>query len=81
MQIGHNDVESSSRADALLNAQVEADDLVVTLEGIVEKFGEEIAPYAVGLCQHLTDAFWHTLKVRIKCETHQLQKLQAGAGP
>ena len=44
--------------------QVEADDLVVTLEGIVEKFGEEIAPYAVGLCQHLTSAFYRTLQVR-----------------
>ncbi len=45
--------------------QVEAEDLVLTLEGIVEKFGEEIAPYAVGLCQHLTNAFWRTLQVTI----------------
>lgn len=29
-----------------------------TLETIVEKFGEEMAPYAVGVCQHLTQAFW-----------------------
>ena len=32
--------------------------MVFTLETIVEKFGEEMAPYAVGLCQHLTQAFW-----------------------
>jgi hypothetical protein len=38
--------------------QVESEDLVFTLETIVEKFGEEIAPYAVGLCQNLTAAFW-----------------------
>ena len=47
-----------------VSVQVEAEDLVLTLEGIVEKFGEEIAPYAVGLCQHLTNAFWRTLQVR-----------------
>ena len=39
-------------------AQVESEDLVFTLETIVEKFGEEMAPYAVGVCQHLTQAFW-----------------------
>jgi len=39
-------------------AQVESEDLVFTLETIVEKFGEEMAPYAVGVCQHLTEAFW-----------------------
>lgn len=48
-----------------MDMQVEADDLVVTLEGIVEKFGEEIAPYAVGLCQHLTSAFYRTLQVQL----------------
>ena len=48
-----------------LGAQVEAEDLVLTLEGLVEKFGEEIAPYAVGLCQHLTNAFWRTLQVTL----------------
>jgi hypothetical protein len=32
--------------------------VVFTLETIVEKFGEEMAPFAVGLCQHLTRAFW-----------------------
>lgn len=39
-------------------AQVESEDVVFTLETIVEKFGEEMAPFAVGLCQHLTQAFW-----------------------
>ena len=31
------------------------------LETIVEKFGEEIAPFAVGLCQHLAAAFTRLL--------------------
>lgn len=31
--------------------EVENEDLVFTLETIVEKFGEEIAPFALGLCQ------------------------------
>ena len=35
--------------------------MVATLESIVEKFGEEMAPYAVGLTQHLTAAFWRIL--------------------
>lgn len=33
--------------------EVENEDLVFTLETIVDKFGEEIAPYALGLCQNL----------------------------
>ncbi|KAK9839718.1 hypothetical protein WJX81_008385 [Elliptochloris bilobata] len=41
-----------------LMVEVESEDLVFTLETIVEKFGEEMAPYAVGVCQHLTQAFW-----------------------
>ncbi|KAK3257312.1 hypothetical protein CYMTET_33436, partial [Cymbomonas tetramitiformis] len=38
--------------------EVENEDLVFTLETIVEKFGEEIAPYAIGLTQNLVAAFW-----------------------
>jgi len=41
----------------LLN-EVESEDLVFTLEAIVEKLGEDIAPYAVGLTQNLVAAFW-----------------------
>lgn len=33
--------------------EVENEDLVFTLETIVDKFGEEMAPYAMGLCQNL----------------------------
>lgn len=32
---------------------VENEDLVLCLETIFVKFGEEMAPYAVGLCQNL----------------------------
>lgn len=40
------------------NLQVENEDLVATLETLVERFGEDMAPYAVGLTQHLAAAFW-----------------------
>nr|GMD85475.1 Importin beta-like SAD2 [Ipomoea batatas] len=36
--------------------EVENEDLVFTLETIVDKFGEEMAPYALGLCQNLVRA-------------------------
>ncbi|XP_042514589.1 importin beta-like SAD2 [Macadamia integrifolia] len=38
--------------------EVENEDLVFTLETVVDKFGEEMAPYALGLCQNLAAAFW-----------------------
>ncbi|KAG5399673.1 hypothetical protein IGI04_014280 [Brassica rapa subsp. trilocularis] len=38
--------------------EVENEDLAFTLETIVYKFGEEISPYALGLCQNLANAFW-----------------------
>ncbi|KMZ59542.1 putative Importin-7 [Zostera marina] len=37
--------------------EVENEDLVFTLETIVDKFGEEMEPYALGLCQNLAAAF------------------------
>jgi hypothetical protein len=37
--------------------EVENEDLVFTLETIVDKFGEEMAPYALGLCQNLVCTF------------------------
>ncbi|KAG6549125.1 hypothetical protein Mapa_009351 [Marchantia paleacea] len=42
--------------------EVENEDLVFTLETIVEKFDEEMAPYALGLCQNLAAAFWKCLQ-------------------
>eukprot|EP00951_Prasinocladus_malaysianus_P037567 scaffold404857_cov51-Prasinocladus_malaysianus.AAC.1 len=42
--------------------EVENEDLVMTLESIVEKFGDDIAPYAVGLCQNLNVAFWKIIE-------------------
>ncbi|XP_078434318.1 ARM repeat superfamily protein isoform X2 [Wolffia australiana] len=41
--------------------EVENEDLVFTLETIVDKFGEEMAPYALGLCQNLAAAFWRCI--------------------
>ncbi|KAK4258307.1 hypothetical protein QN277_007767 [Acacia crassicarpa] len=42
--------------------EVENEDLVFTLETIVDKFGEEMAPYALGLCQNLAAAFWRCMR-------------------
>lgn len=41
--------------------EVENEDLVFTLETIVDKFGEEMAPFAIGLCQNLASAFWRCM--------------------
>ncbi|CAM8985400.1 unnamed protein product [Rhodiola kirilowii] len=41
--------------------EVENEDLVFTLETIVDKFGEEMAPYAFGLCQSLAATFWRCM--------------------
>ncbi|XP_047062820.1 importin beta-like SAD2 [Lolium rigidum] len=44
-----------------LMGEVENEDLVFTLETIVDRFGEEMAPYAFGLCQSLAAAFWRCM--------------------
>ncbi|XVE84540.1 hypothetical protein DITRI_Ditri17bG0021400 [Diplodiscus trichospermus] len=41
--------------------EVENEDLVFTLETIVDKFGEEMSPYALGLCQNLAATFWRCM--------------------
>ncbi|KAL2530089.1 Importin beta-like SAD2-like protein [Forsythia ovata] len=38
--------------------EIENEDLVFTLETMVDMFREEIAPYALRLCQNLAAAFW-----------------------
>ncbi|CAN8315578.1 unnamed protein product [Cochlearia groenlandica] len=48
--------------------EVENEDLVFTLETIVDKFGEEMAPYAFGLCQNLAAAFWRCLNTSEACD-------------
>lgn len=42
--------------------EVDNEDLVFTLETIVENLGEEIAPYALGLCTNLSNAFWKCIQ-------------------
>uniref|UniRef100_A0ACD5UPG2 Uncharacterized protein n=1 Tax=Avena sativa TaxID=4498 RepID=A0ACD5UPG2_AVESA len=44
-----------------LMGEVENEDLVFTLETIVDRFGEEMAPFALGLCQSLAAAFWRCM--------------------
>lgn len=41
-----------------LMSEVDNEDLVFTLETIVEKFDEEIAPFALQMTQQLSAAFW-----------------------
>ena len=41
-----------------LMAEVDNEDLVCTLEAIVTKYGDEMAPYATGLVTNLVAAFW-----------------------
>jgi len=41
--------------------EVESEDVVFTLETITEKFGEDIAPYALGMTQNLAAAFWKVI--------------------
>ncbi|EPS68871.1 hypothetical protein M569_05897, partial [Genlisea aurea] len=48
--------------------EVENEDLVFTLETIVDKFGEEIVPYARELCQKLAEAFWKCMDAAEKDE-------------
>ena len=45
-----------------LMAEVEHEELVFTLEAIVDRFGEAIVPYATGLIVNLVAAFWRAIK-------------------
>lgn len=45
-----------------LMSEIDNEDLVFTLESIVEKFGDEIAPYAANLAVQLAEAFWKYTK-------------------
>jgi hypothetical protein len=45
-----------------LMSEIESDDLVATLEGLIDKFGEEMAPYAVALVSRLAEAFMRFYK-------------------
>ena len=56
--------------------EVDNEDLVLTLETIVNKFGEEIAPYAKSLCQNLGAAFW-----KIMCNTDEAADDDDDDGP
>ena len=42
--------------------EVESEDVVYTLETITEKFGEDIAPFALGMTQNLAAAFWKVVQ-------------------
>jgi hypothetical protein len=45
-----------------LMAEVEHEELVFTLEAIVDRFGDAIVPYATGLIVNLVAAFWRAIK-------------------
>ncbi|XP_077226915.1 importin beta-like SAD2 [Tasmannia lanceolata] len=60
--------------------EVENEDLVFTLETIVDKFGEEMAPYAIGLCQNLAAAFWKCIDTSAADDNTDDQGALAAAG-
>ena len=39
---------------------------MLTLETIVEKLENDMAPYAIGLAQHLSAAFWKALAAEVR---------------
>ena len=63
-----------------LALQVENEDLVFTLETLVERFDEEMAPYAVGLTQHLAAAFWRMQVPHCCLNNNNLQVCQPMLG-
>ena len=56
--------------------------MVFALETIVENFGGEMAPFAVGLCQHLARAFWRLQvsldRPTLSCHTLILRQYHVG---
>jgi len=38
--------------------QIDNEDLTFSLETVIEKFRDDMAPYATGLCQQLAQQFW-----------------------
>ena len=63
--------KSSRFQTSCMAAQVDNEDLVLTLEAIVEKFEDEMAPFAVGLTQHLAAAFWRATAAEVPIATCQ----------
>lgn len=47
---------------------VDYDDLIVALKDIVDKYGEEVAPYSVSLCQKLSEAYLRLLQAKGNCD-------------
>jgi hypothetical protein len=47
---------------------VDYDDLIYALKEIVDKYGEEVAPYAVSLCQKLSEAYLRLLQAKGNCD-------------
>jgi importin-7 len=58
---------------------VDNEDLVMTLEMVVDKFGEDIAPYAVGLCQQLVRAFTRIQEGADAAEGDEEEEEEAGS--
>ncbi|GMH35700.1 hypothetical protein BSKO_03568 [Bryopsis sp. KO-2023] len=60
--------------------EVDNDDMVATLETIVEKFGEEIAPYAEGLAMNLVKAFFKCMETTNEDEDEEDMGALAAVG-
>jgi hypothetical protein len=57
-------LESLLRNYLKLMDEIEFDELVIALKTIVEAYDEEIAPFAVGLCQKLGEAYVRMLAIK-----------------
>ena len=57
--------------------EVESEDIVYTLETITEKFGEDIAPYALHMTQNLAAAFWKVVESESKDDDDDMGMLGA----
>jgi hypothetical protein len=47
---------------------VDYDELIHALKEIVDKYGDEVAPYAVSLCKKLSEAYLRLLSSKGNCE-------------
>jgi len=60
--------------------EVDTEDIIFTLEAIVEKFGEEISPFALQLLEQLVSAFWKLIQSEDEHDTESEMGALASVG-
>ena len=60
--------------------KVDNEELVFTLETVVEKFGDEIAPFALGTTEKLAAAFWKYSSTAEEDDEDDVGKRRGGGG-